>query len=168
MQADEAEDRNLSHEIEFEGDLQALPEEQAFMDYARLDQQRRGLKDELEEIEDKMEALEPRLLTAFEHGLESVRVLGITIFRRREIWARPNKESTRQMVCDALKASDLGHYVHDEFNVQSLSRWVRDIEQAHQDELLSENTKLNQLLPPALASVLNVDPTLRISTRKGK
>jgi hypothetical protein len=70
-------------------------------------------------------------------------------------------------VCDALRQSGLGHFVHEAFNMQGLSAHVRQLERDHAEELVNgEVPDTSALLSPALAAVLNVNPTYKVIGRR--
>ena len=137
------------------------PEHHAFVTFARLTSKKRDLKEELDAIEAQLRALEPQLLAYLgEGGYQLVRVEGYTISPHREPWVYPRQGQTRGSVCQALKACGLAHYVNEQFNTRSLTKYIRDLEVQHQ--LLSTGGDVIDLLPKELALVIEVRPTYRI------
>jgi hypothetical protein len=141
-----------------------------FSRFAALCEKRRQLKEELEEIEKQMDRLQAPLRSffmanpQFEEGL---RISGVTIFVKREIWVRPKMTSSRQGVCDALRTGGLGHYVHDDFSTSGLSKHVRELEKQHARELQSGAlADVAALLPPAVAETLNITPKYSVQGRR--
>ena len=147
--------------------LDAASEEfAAFERYAALTSRKRTLQYELEDVEAGLKALEPQLLAHLGQGsLEMVRVSGYTISPHREPWVYPKANRTRSDVCQALKACGLAHYVMEQFNTRSLTKYVRDLEEER--GMLSEEAGAAELLLPAeLAQVIEIKPTYRIQARR--
>lgn len=107
---------------------------ETFRRYAQLQDEKKGLKDQLGQVEEELKALQPLLLEEMDgEGLDKLTVtLGFdgehnpikrTIFPRREIWA--GHANGRQALCDALKEAGLDDFVSEGFNVQTLSAFVR-------------------------------------------
>jgi hypothetical protein len=144
-------------------DLDAsTPEYLAFERYVTLVARKRVLADELTDVEAAIKALEPQLLAHLgENGYEMVRLAGYTISPHREPWVYPKTGRTRAEVCAALKACGLGHYVMEQFNTRSLTKYVRDLEKEH-DLLADQDGAVVRLLPPQLALVVEVKPAYRI------
>jgi hypothetical protein len=138
------------------------PEYLAFERYVSLVARKRVLADELEDVEAAMKALEPQLLAYLgEGGFEKVRLGGYTISPHREPWVRARFGHTRGEVCQALKDCGLGHYVNEQFNTKSLTKYVRDLEKEH-GLLADQDGALARLLPAELVAVLEVNPSFRI------
>ena len=138
------------------------PEYLAFDRYVTLVARKRALADELTDVEAALKALEPRLLAYLgEGGYEMVRLAGYTISPHREPWVYPKLGHSRGDVCNALKECGLRHYVIEQFNTRSLTKYVRDLEKEH-GLLIEEHASLSLLLPPQLAAVIEVKPVYRI------
>lgn len=142
-----------------------------FRDFARFSElidSRFEANRTLKTVEAEMARLQPRLLDYFErHAIDKVRVKGVTIFLRTELWARPKFAGDRARVCAALKEAGLGHYVEPNYNAHELSAWVRELKRANEDRLLrGEVPDIASLLPPVLAAVLSVEPTYKIQGRR--
>jgi hypothetical protein len=138
-----------------------------FASYAQLIDERRELSTQLKAVEVQIEKLTPRLMNYFEtNGIQSLRVNGVTIFLRRELWARPKVAGDRHRVCLALQNAGLGHFVEPNYNAQTLSAWVRNLEDEHAEEIASEGKTVADFLPPGVAVLLNVEPNWKIQGRK--
>jgi hypothetical protein len=138
--------------------------------FAQLHLERIQLKAALEENEKRMERLQVPLRSFFlAHPDSSHHAHGVTVYLKRDLWVRPRVEGDSQSVCDALRATGLGHYVHDAFNTSSLSKYVRDLEKLHADEIEAGTiSDISEVLPAPLVQVLNVEPTYKVQGRRGK
>jgi len=138
------------------------PQHEAFRAYASLTTEKRDLNERLSEVEQELKALEPQLLAYMgEGGYQLVKILGYTISPHREPWVYPRQGITRDTVCRALKACGLAHYVSENFNTRSLTKYVRDLEEQHQ-LLIDAEDAMRELLPEELIKVIEVKPTYRI------
>jgi hypothetical protein len=141
----------------------------SFETFARLVVRRGELKDELKDIEDQMKMLTPLLRGFFaaHPGFKNIPLNGATIFPKREIHVHPKSHCGRQDVCEALRASDLGHFVQPNYNDSKLSAWVRELERSHLKDIQSGKINdVSQILPPAVALVLSTDPVYKIIGRR--
>jgi hypothetical protein len=125
---------------------------------------KRMLVAELKEVEAKLDTLEYQLRDLLgTGGFEKVRVDGFSIFLRRQLYVRARDGASREDVIAVLKAYGMEHFVSEKYNVQTLSKHVRELEEAHQEELASgELTSVGELLPRALVAVLNIDPVYSV------
>jgi hypothetical protein len=138
------------------------PAFQAFTKFVRLTVRKRELADETKEVEKQLRALEPSLLSYLgEGGYEKVKVEGYTLSPHREPWVYPAEHATKDTVIAALKACGLGHYVHEDYSTRSLTKYVRDLEEAAGT---IENTLA--ILPVELASVIKIEPSFRVNVLK--
>src|ERR1035441_7258041 len=92
-----------------------------------LEKRKRDLDAELKQVKQQIDDLEQALIPQFiELGAEpSVRVDGLTIWLVQEIYASPIND--REEVANALKLSELGQYVAENYNSNSLSAYVREV-----------------------------------------
>jgi hypothetical protein len=150
------------------------PEYKAFARYVSLISRKRAVRDELDDIEAALKAMEPQLLAYLGEGpddiegapeeslgFSSVRLGGYTIYPQRDPWVKAKAGATREDVCRALKESGLGHYVTEQFNTRSLTKYVHDLEKKH-NVLADQNGALARILPAELVRVLEVKPAFRI------
>jgi len=147
------------------------PEYKAFETYTELIKEKRELEDRLNDIGSQIKTLEPGLLAFLSaSGFELVRVNGFTLSPHRDPWVKVRLGCTRSMVCEALKASDLGQYVSEQFNTKSLTKYVHDLEIALQIDADSNGADgrptVLEHLPPELARVINIEPSFRLQARK--
>lgn len=148
----------------------ARPEYAAFARYVALVARKRVIKDELDDIEAGLKAMEPQLLAYMGEGtgdegegFSSIRLGGYTIYAQRDPWVKTKLGATREDVCRALKESGLGHYVTEQFNTRSLTKYVHDLEAKH-GVLADQDGALALLLPAEVTAVLEVKPVYRIQT----
>jgi hypothetical protein len=148
-------DENLANQSEYE----------LFNRFALATLRKRELEREAKEATQEITLITPYLINFFDAHPESggMKMHGLTIFRRSQIYARVKEGSTRQEVCDALRACGMGQFVHDAFSGEDLSDHVRALEEEHAEELArNPNLELADLLPGPVAAVLNVEPKTSI------
>jgi len=101
--------------------------------FIALTARKRAIDAERREITKELDTLETAILDEFaEHGIDRIALDGYTLGLRRDIWARPAKdpdtgETLRDAAINALRAAGLNDYVREDFNVQSLSAYVREL-----------------------------------------
>ena len=123
--------------------------------FVALEERRRQLETEVDSIKAEAAELEQRLLPQFEQsGTERIAIDGRTVYVERKLWAKA-KDGDKVGVCKALKRCRLGDYVEETFNTNSLSAYVRELDRE------------SKLLPPTLATVLDVSEVFKLRTRKG-
>lgn len=146
------------------------PEHQAFTVFAGLTDRKRELEAELKEIEGQLKVLQPQLLAYFaESGFKLVRLERYTISPIREPWVYPAQGQDRQSVIEALKACGMGHYVFEQYNTKSLTKYVRELEDGLALTGQSEADALANVLkemPPELAGVIEIKPSFHIQARR--
>jgi len=121
--------------------------------FVALEQRRRQLEAEVDQIKAEAAELEQRLLPQFEQsGMERVLIDGLTVYIERKLWAKA-RDGDKPAVCSALKRCNLGDYVEETFNTNSLSAYVRELDRE------------GRHLPPTLASVLDVSEVFKLRTR---
>lgn len=145
------------------------PEYAAFSQWVTLTTRKKALADETADVEAALKALEPQLLAYLgEGGYDKVRVAGYTIFPFRETWVYPRDGISRSEVCQALKQHGLGHYVSEQYNTRSISKYVADLERDH-DRLADQDGGLLDILPPEqseLSRVIEVRTSYRVHSRR--
>jgi len=139
-------------------------ERKAFASFAQLTRTKRMLEQELDRIKDELDALALQLRDFLgESGYEKVRIDGFTIFIRREIYARKYDWASAAEVCAVLKANGMGHFVKEQYNTQTLSKHIRELEYIYAAQLArGEIESVKEKLPPALARVLNIEPSYKV------
>lgn len=139
-------------------------------EFVALHEQKRQLDADLKrvtaEIADMQEVLVPQFI---EDGVQSMNVDGRTVYLQKDIYAGPIND--QEDVVEALKASDLGQYVAENYNAQSLKAYVREIAKevemvCQRDEQIYDEQKILQALPPKLAESIKVSFIHSLRTRK--
>ena len=139
-------------------------EARAFQRFVKLTKEERELKARLQEVASMRGALEPMLRDyLMSAGFQSVHVNGFIVYIREQLWAKAKPTSSSPEVCHALKACGMGHFVREQFEVQSLSAHIRGLKKAYEQEFASGAiADISEILPPQLAAVLNVQPTYSV------
>ena len=129
-----------------------------------LDAEQKQVKQQLDDLE---EALVPQFI---QDGIQKMTVDGRTVSLVHDIYASPLKE--REDVVAALKASELGQYVAENYNTNSLTAFVREV--ARDVAILAEREgrpygedEVLQALPKPLGSALKVSFVHSLRSRKG-
>jgi hypothetical protein len=147
----------------------AGPESTACTAFARLTQRKRDLQAEIDEVKAQLEALEPEILAYLSStGYDMVRVEGFTLSPHRDPWIGPAEGYTKEDVTHALKASDMEQYVTESYNSRSLTKYVRDLEKEHQEDLQQDGIESIldlHVLPRPLARVIMIKPTYSIQAK---
>jgi hypothetical protein len=159
----------LLNEEEHQADQELMAGNQeyaAFERYAQLIFRKEELKSELKQIEATMGTLGPALLSYLgQGGFESVTVAGYKFFPRREPWVYPKEGMEREDVIGALKASGMEQFVTEQYSTQSLTKYVRDLEEQNEESLRTGLVaSVEALIPTPLAAVIRINPTYRIHT----
>jgi len=99
----------------------------------------------------------------------SVRVDGLTIWLVQEIYASPIND--REEVAHALKLSELGQYVAENYNSNSLSAYVREVAREvaarfAKEEHMYDAEDVRAALPEPLGKTLKLSFVHKLSTRK--
>lgn len=140
------------------------------LQFAILDTRKAALTTELKEVTEAHKVIQQQILDQFEHtGLDRVSFLGHTMYIFKQLWARPKDQSiSRAQVVAALKSNGFAEYIKEDYNVQSVSGRLRELEKQYRDmhaEEPREGRKPFQLadyLPEALVKVLKLDPDYSI------
>lgn len=87
------------------------------------------LKLELTPLEDKLKALQPKLVAEFEKSGDQRRTVdGKTAYLRRDLWVKPSDGVDKDSVAAALKQAGFEDFVKETFNIQSISALAREVE----------------------------------------
>jgi hypothetical protein len=141
----------------------ADPEQEAIQRFVQHTIRKRELNDELRALEPQLRALESMILAIFsQNGYQMLKIEGFTLSPKREPWVYPLTGVGRQTVCEALKLSGLGRFVKEGYSTRSLTAYIRELEAHHELVTGSDPEALAQLLPRALAEVLEVRPSFRL------
>jgi hypothetical protein len=104
----------------------------------------RELDNRSKELRSEREGLEQELLSEFEElGSSSIRLQGKTVYVHRQLWANA-RDGDYDRACAALIEAGLGEFVQERFNTQTVSAYVRELDQKGED------------LPPELEETLTV------------
>ena len=135
-----------------------------------LENRKRDLDAELKATRQKLDDLEQILVPQFiEDGVQRVTVDNRTIALAQDIYASPLND--REEVVSALKASELGQYVAENYNTNSLTAFVREVAreiaaQAEREGRPYSEDDVLQALPKPLGAALKVSFVHSLRSRK--
>ncbi len=139
-------------------------------EFVALEKRKRDLDSELKAIGARLDDLEQALVPQFlADGVASMKVDGRTVYIAQDIQASPLND--RAEVIAALKRSELGQYVSENYNTQSLRAFVREVaEEARlrcqqQDRLFTEE-EVRTALPSPLSEALRISFVHSLRSRK--
>lgn len=122
--------------------------------YVELTKRKRQAEGELDELKKELSRLETKLLEDFERaGVDSMRIDGMTVYPHRQLFANA-RDGDKERAVEALRACGLDDYVKEQFNTQSLSAYVRELDE------------LEEPLPPPLAEALDIHEKYTLRVRK--
>lgn len=115
--------------------------------FAELDRLKKEKSGELDKIKEELAELEPQILDQFaEEGVGRISVTNgvrdVTIHTTRKIRAQAAQGQDPDAVAAACKAAGIGHLVAERANMNTLSAYVRELDEAGED------------LPPELEGVV--------------
>lgn len=97
--------------------------------YVELRRRQKELEAEAKAIKDEADALEQSLLEDFaSEGLDRMTVDGNTVYLHRQLWAKVANDVSRSEVVSAMKEAGASHFVHETYNHQTISAWLRELE----------------------------------------
>lgn len=97
--------------------------------YARLENQRAELKDELVAVEAKLDELRAGVLEYMQaHSLDKITSAGRTLYLRRELWAGRAEGVSPADLMVALDAAGLTEFAERAPKMQSLTAFVRELD----------------------------------------
>lgn len=136
--------------------------------YAHLFAAKKGLEDELKDIEGELRHLEEVLLEEFlAEGMERARVDGVTIYIERQLWAKVPEGVARPDVVAALESAGLRDFIT--YNSLTLSSYIREVARsASGEDHPSAGDALAALVAakPALAGMVDVEERVTIRGRR--
>ncbi len=122
--------------------------------FVALEDRRAQLEAEVDAIKAESAELEQRLLPDFEQaGMDRVSITGRTVYIERKLWAKA-RDGNKAAVCDALRRGQLGEYVEETYNTNSLSAYMRELDRE------------GRPLPPVLDAVLEISEVFKLRTRR--
>ena len=139
-------------------------------EFVSLENRKRDLDAELKATKQKLDDIEQALIPQFiEDGVQRVTVDSRTVALAQDIYASPL--SDREDAVAALKNSELGQYVAENYNSNSLTAFVREV--AREVAALAEREgrpygedEVLQALPKPLGSALKVSFVHSLRSRK--
>lgn len=124
-------------------------------EFAQLAREKGELKDRLSEVEKALDAMQMPLQEHFlSAGMQNARIDGMTLYVRRQTWARLAEGIDMPQACVALKAAGLDEFVREAFNMQTLSSYVRELQRDDKE------------LPKSLADFISVTDDVSIQARR--
>ena len=139
-------------------------------EFVCLETRKRELDSELKAIAARIDDLEQALVPQFlSDGVASMKVDGRTVYIAQDIQASPL--NGRDEVIAALRSSELGQYVSENYNTQSLRAFVREVAGEvrlrcqQQDRLFSEE-EIRTALPSPLCDALKISFVHSLRSRK--
>jgi hypothetical protein len=139
-------------------------------EFVALEKRKRDLDSELEQIAARLDDLEQALVPQFlNDGVNSLRIDGRLVYLAQEVYAGPVND--RSEVIAALKASELGQYVSENYNTQSLRAFVREVAEevrlrCEQQERLFTEEEVRAALPAPLGAALKISFVHSLRSRK--
>jgi hypothetical protein len=146
-------------------------------EFVSLEKKKKDLDAELKAAKQRLDELEEIIIPMFvAKGVPSmvVEVPGMTrtLTLYQDVYASPLNE--REEVVAALKASELGVYVAENYNANSLTSYVREVwnelkETARREQRVASEADLRAELPEPLQPVLKISLVHKLSsTRSSK
>jgi len=139
-------------------------------EFVSLETRKRELDSELKAIAARIDDLEEALVPQFlNDGIASMKVDGRTVYIAQDVQAGPVND--RAEVIGALKQSELGQYVSENYNTQSLRAYVREVADEvrllcqQQNRLFSEE-EVRAALPPPLCDAVKITFVHSLRSRK--
>ena len=139
-------------------------------EFVALEKRKKDLDSELKAIAARLDDLEQALVPQFlNDGVNSLKIDGRTVYLAEDIYASPVND--RGEVIAALKQSELGQYVSENYNTQSLKAFVREVAQevrlrCQQEERLFTEDEVRLSLPAPLGDTLKISFVHSLRSRK--
>ena len=138
-------------------------------EFVALEEEKSNLKSRLKAIESRLGELDESLTKQFlDDGIQSTRIDGRTVYLHRDIYASA-KDGAKDAVVAALKACDLGQYVKEDYNANSLKAYVREMVHEAEELARTEGRVIDdpaKAIPEHLAATLNISTVFSISSRR--
>lgn len=137
----------------------------AMREFVELNNEKARLKERLKAIEQRIGQIEPECLNLLiELGDEdhpgNMRIAGSTVYLHPTLYARP-KDGDRERTAKALVMADLGYMVKEDFNINTLSAWVREVKAKGDAASDAERAQL-----AAIEDTLEITEAWDVRTRK--
>ncbi len=138
-------------------------------EFVKLEQEKADIKLRLKNIETRLGELDESLTKQFlEDGIQSTRIDGRTVYLHRDLFASA-KDGDKESVVTALKACNLGQYVKEDYNANSLKAYVREMVREAEEQARIEGRVIEdpaKALPEHLAVTLNISTVFSVSSRR--
>ena len=141
-------------------------------EFVSLETRKRGLDAELKATNQRLDELEELIIPLFiNEGVPSIAVTvdgatrSLTI--HQDVYASPRRD--RIEVAAALKASELGQYVAENYNANSLTAYVREVwrevlQVAKRENRVASEEDVRAALPKPLGEVLKISLVHKLSS----
>jgi len=143
-------------------------------EFVSLENRKRDLDAELKATNQKLDELEDLIIPQFiEAGVPSIAVTvdgsTRTLSIYRDVYASPLND--RAEVAAALKASELGQYVAENYNSNSLTAYVREVwrevvQTAQREDRVATEDDVRAALPKPLGDAIKISLVHKLSSRK--
>ena len=134
--------------------------------YARLEERKRELEEELDSVKGEMSGMEKTLLEFMtSYQMDKITIRGITFSPRRRIFAGPAPGHDRSEVADALIENGLGDFVKNDYNANALSGYVSSFNRESDSGELT-TAEIQGKLPEGLRDVIQVSEKWSIAAVK--
>ena len=137
-------------------------------EFVALEKEKATLKARLKVIESRLTVLDESIAAQFvSDGVQSMRIDGRTVYLHRDIYASA-KDGARDAVVAALRDCDLGQYVKEDYNANSLTAYVREMVREAEEQARTENRVIDdpaEALPAGLAASLKISTVFSVSSR---
>jgi hypothetical protein len=143
---------------------------QQLWEFVSLENRKKDLDAELKAVKQQLDGLEEALIPQFlDSGVQKMTVDGRTVSIQQDVYASPLND--RGDVVDALKHSELGQFVAENYNTNSLTAFVREIKRevesrAQQDDRMYTEEDVRAALPDPLGRALKISFVHKLSSRK--
>ena len=123
--------------------------------FARLGKAKAALASALDRVNAKITAIEEQVCdNMVDAGIKNMKIDGRTVYTKNEIWAKRIGDATTEEACIALKEADLGEFVQQGYNSNSISGLFRELD------------RNNEPLPDALKGVIEPNHTTKARSIK--
>lgn len=139
-------------------------------EFVCLENKKKELDAEQKQVKQQLDDLEQVLVPQFiQDGIQKMTVDGRTVSLVHDIYASPLYD--REDVVAALKQSELGQYVAENYNTNSLTAFVREVKrevesQAQQEQRPYDEEDIRAALPAPLGQALKISFVHKLSSRK--
>jgi len=143
---------------------------QQLREFVSLENRKKDLDAELKAVKQQLDDLEEALVPQFvEDGVQKMTVDGRTVSLTQDVYASPLND--REDVVDALKHSELGQYVAENYNTNSLTAFVREVKRevesrAKDEGRMFDENDVRAALPEPLGRALKISFVHKLSSRK--